>query len=121
MNEEEMMKQEWIEELETQRKEDKKRLKKEAKTQHRAHVVPVSSSVLANPDVVRHSKNSVGSKKKTRKKIRIKRLLNGRVSPKAHKRFMDKRRIIIRPKASTNVKKEDGRSIISSSRRVRKK
>ena len=111
MSEVEMEKQQWIENLASQRKEEKRRSKTEAQ-----HKLPSSPSVLRydGGDNNNHQKRS--KKKKTRKKIRIKRLLKGRVSPKAHERFMNNRRNRVSP-----GRVNDEGSIISSSRRVRKK
>ena len=118
MSKVEMEKQQWIEKLASQRKEEKRRSKTEA--QHKTSVASSSPpSVLRydgddNANNNHHQKRS--KKKKTRKKIRIKRLLKGRVSPKAHERFMNNRRNRVSP-----GRVNDEGSIISSSRRVRKK
>lgn len=118
MSKVEMEKQQWIEKLASQRKEEKRRSKTEA--QHKTSVASSSPpSVLRydgddNANNNHHQKRS--KKKKTRKKIRIKRLLKGRVSPKAHERFMNNRRNRVSPGRIS-----DKGSIISSSRRVRKK
>jgi len=113
-DEEEQKKQEWIDDLARKRKEEKQRLKKNKSNSSRARLI---SSPLSNGLSIRTSSHRTPEidcrklKKKTRKKIRIKRLLNTRVSPTS----AANRKVVVVGNKKNNT------SIITSSRRVRKK